>query len=258
MTMNIVRKNKSFEERDFVMTKAFHGDYTALPKKTIINKTRKNVRFKENSMTTIESHRDYTSSERRSMWYTRAEYRYFASKIRIENSDAPLPERKKRYHQSMRIKNIRRCVLKAQSNRFLLKKQRYGIQNDNSQWLSDYYKHHSKPCITEARQRGIENDLELLSIKMKDMNKKQSIRSSCSKMYKTHYNKDTSNFRWSTRDTKVLKDVAPLSMARSSDLRRELCKDLFFRQESGREDVWHRRDETIIGKKPRTKQVKST
>jgi hypothetical protein len=198
-----------------------------------ILKDRKKVRFEERDSVTIVfvlSHRDYISSEYRSVWYTSTEYREFSSKQIREKLNAPLSERKEKHQRSHRINHLRRGVLHSQSDRQLRKKLRK-TNSDYSQWLADFCKGCSESCVTEARQRGMENDLELLNIKIRELTKRQSLstKRQLSKMTKTnnYYNQNTNNARWSTSEAKTLKDVAPNAIKRSPFLHRELCKELF-------------------------------
>lgn len=215
------------EESDSKTTVESPRDYDASSTKTIL-KTRKIVRFEENSTTIIASHRDYTISEHRSVWYIEGQYRSFALKNRMEKMAAPLFKRQERQKQSMRNDNIRQRVLQAQSNQSSRKRQRNKIRNENSQRLSDYYKHMSEACLNEAQQRGMENDLELLDIKIQEISDMQKRRWSYQLPSKTSYNEyATKNARWSTRETNIPKDVAPTAIKRGLSLRPILCKDLY-------------------------------
>jgi len=200
----------------------------------LIHEDRKKVRFKERDLITIvtvASHRDFTSSECLSVWYNPTEYRQFALKEIREMMNAPLLQRKEKHQKSHRINHLRRGVLHSQSDRRLQRKLRRA-NSDYSQWLADFCMGCSDSCVTEARQRGMENDLELLNIKIRELTERQqplARKMQLSKMTKTSncYNQNTSNARWSTSEPKTRKDVAPSAIKRSPGLRRELYKDLF-------------------------------
>lgn len=232
-----IRKDVRFEENSILVIRIEESDpkttvesprdYDASSTKTIL-KTRKIVRFEENSTTIIASHRDYTISEHRSVWYIEGQYRYFALRNRMEKMAAPLFKRQERQKQSMRNDNTRQRVLQAQSNQSSRKRQRNKIRNENSQRLSDYYKDMSEACLNEAQQRGMENDLELLDIKIQEISDMQKRRWSYHVPSKTSYNEyATKNARWSTRETNISKDVSPTAIKRRPSLRPILCKDLY-------------------------------
>jgi hypothetical protein len=203
----------------------------------LIHEDRKKVRFNKRDLVTIvASHRDFTSSECRSVWYNKTEYREFALKEIREKMNEPLQQRKEKHQRSRRINRLRRGVLHSQSDRRLQMKIRR-TNSDYPQWLADFCKDFSDECVTEARQRGMENDLELLNIKIRELIERRPLarkmqplarKMQLSKMTKTSncYNHNTSNARWSTSEPKTRKDVAPNAIKRSSGLRRELCKDL--------------------------------
>jgi len=225
-----IRKDVRFEENSILVIRIEESDpkttvesprdYDASSTKTIL-KTQKIVRFEENSTTIIASHRDYTISEHRSVWYIEGQYRSFALKNRMEKMAAPLFKRQERQKQSQR-------VLQAQSNQSSRKRQRNKIRNENSQSLSDYYKDMSEGCLNEAQQRGMENDLELLDIKIQEISDMQKRRWSYHVPSKTSYNEyATKNARWSTRETNISKDVSPTAIKRRPSLRPILCKDLY-------------------------------
>jgi len=141
----------------------------------LIHEDRKKVRFKERDLITIvtvASHRDFTSSECLSVWYNPTEYREFALKEIREMMNAPLLQRKEEHQKSHRINHLRRGVLHSQSDRRLQRKLRRA-NSDYSQWLADFCMGCSDSCVTEARQRGMENDLELLNIKIRELTERQ-------------------------------------------------------------------------------------
>lgn len=199
----------------------------------VVFSVEKKVVFEEfHIVKTVESHNDYTPSERQSSWFTKQDYRQFKLNVIHEKLTGPLSERKRKHERSMRIENVRRSVLKAQSNRLLGQK----LLKDNkdfsrySEWLSDYVYEQSEQSAIEARQRGMENDLELLDIKMQEMTSRRSERPAfLSKKKQTpmtnKYNKKK-NARWSTNDEKQLKDVAPNAVKRNPVLRGDLCSDI--------------------------------
>jgi len=140
----------------------------------LIHEDRKKVRFKERDLITIvtvASHRDFTSSECLSVWYNPTEYRQLALKEIREMMNAPL-QRKEEHQKSHRINHLRRGVLHSQSDRRLQRKLRRA-NSDYSQWLADFCMGCSDSCVTEARQRGMENDLELLNIKIRELTERQ-------------------------------------------------------------------------------------
>lgn len=208
----------------------------ALPKMAEQDLTKNKVRFEETvTVNMIESHYKYTSSECLSVWYTKAEYRSFNLEETRELLSGPISMRKEKRRRSMRIDNVRYLVLQAQSVRLMQKKR--NTTDDYSTWLADFYSHHSKPCALAARQRGIENDLDLLNIKLRTASSTMLKRSTLfNKLNVSNTNsKGSKNARWSEDDSsdegtygqaKRFKDVAPNAVKSSRNLRRELCKDL--------------------------------
>eukprot|EP00533_Pseudo-nitzschia_delicatissima_P015690 CAMPEP_0197278480 /NCGR_PEP_ID=MMETSP1432-20130617/18730_1 /TAXON_ID=44447 /ORGANISM="Pseudo-nitzschia delicatissima, Strain UNC1205" /LENGTH=180 /DNA_ID=CAMNT_0042744875 /DNA_START=34 /DNA_END=576 /DNA_ORIENTATION=- len=148
----------------------------------------------------------------------------------------PLGERKEKHKKMLRIDNVRRTVLKSQSYQ-LLESKLPNTGNEYSEWLENYIQRHSNQSAAEARQRGIENDLELLDIKMQEMASritKRRPKTPRSQVLKKAYNNDknTKNARWATNDTNSLRDVAPCAIERSSGLRIDLCNDFFHNNKS--------------------------
>lgn len=193
----------------------------------------KKVVFEEfHIVKTVESHNDYTPSERQSSWFTKKDYHQFALNNLHEKLTGPLSERKQKHERSMRIDNVRRSVLKAQSDRLL----RHKLLKDNkdysqySEWLNDCIYEQSEQSAIEARQRGMENDLELLDIKMQEMTSRLSKRPAflSRKMQTptTNKYKNKKNARWSTNQEKQQKDVAPHAVKRNPVLRGDLCSDI--------------------------------
>lgn len=113
----------------------------------------------------------------------------------------------------------------------------YGTGDKKAQWLANFYTRHSGSFVIEARQRGIENDLELLNIKLREASSAMLKRSALFKtltVSKTNNNNNTNNARWSDSQGVIKlglggaansKDRAPIAVKSSSHLRRELCKD---------------------------------
>ncbi len=189
----------------------------------------KTVRFKDGDSESrnIPSYRDYTPLELRSMWYTPTEYGKFALNEVREKMTLPLDERKEKHKRMLRIDNVRRTVLKSQSYQ-LLESKLPNSSTEYSQWMENYVQRHSNQSAAEARQRGIENDLELLDIKMKEMASRITKRPPMSpktKATKKTSNKNAKNARWATNDAKSPRDVAPCAIERSSGLRIDLCND---------------------------------
>ena len=205
----------------------------ALPKMTEQDLTKKKVRFDETvTVNIIESHHKYTSSECLSVWYTKPEYRSFNLEETRELLSGPTSIRKEKRRRSKRVDSVRYLVLQAQSVRMIQKKR--NITDDYSTWLADFYTHHSEPCFLAARQRGIDNDLDLLNIKLRQSYSSSILK--CSTLFNKlnvsdTNNKGSKNARWSEDDnsdegkTKRFKDVAPNAVMSSINLRRELCKD---------------------------------
>jgi len=189
--------------------------------------TRKTVRFsKSNSRSRkVPSHRDYSPLEHRSVWYTPTEYGAFALNEVREKMAMPLDERKEKHKRMLRIDNVRRTVLKSQSYQLIESKLPDDTGDEYTEWLATYVQRHSEQSAAEARQRGIENDLELLDIKMEEMASRITKRATTTtkspvvQLSKKTINK---NARWSNDD---LRDVAPTSIERSYNLRIELCND---------------------------------
>ena len=190
-------------------------------------RNQKKVQFEERyTVTLVESYRDYSSSECRSVWYSEKEYRSFSLEKTWENLTASLPLRRKRHERTLRNENIRHLLVEAQSARFVRKKSSRR-DCDFSQWLADFYEKHSEPCVIEARQRAIENDLELINIKLREASSRLLKRSTLFKKLEvsTTYDKDTNNARWSGSEGTLLGDEAPHVVRSSYGLRRQLCKD---------------------------------
>jgi hypothetical protein len=111
----------------------------------------------------------------------------------------------------------------------LQKKLHSYTNHEYSKWLADFSKGRSEQCLIDAHQRGMENDLELLDIKMREMTSRLSKGLPPLQQQKQEANlPSTRNTRWSTNGGKIVKDAAPNAIKRSPGLRRELCRDLDF------------------------------
>lgn len=113
----------------------------------------KAVRFTDlDSESEIPSYRDFTDMEHRSMWYTEDEYCVFALNEVRHKLTLPIDQQKEKQKQTLRIDNVRRSVLESQSD----------PDDEHCEWLAQYVRRHSEQSAIEARQRGMENDLEVL------------------------------------------------------------------------------------------------
>jgi hypothetical protein len=138
--------------------------------------------------TGIEKHQDWTFDERSSVWYTRENYRSFAieeyrQKIKSGQSTSSIIKYDK-VQRMNRIRRIRSFVIKAQGiiqkkNMLITKednnkndgngkKQHHHDDDNNTKWLAELYHHHSKSCAVVARQRGLDNDMWLLNVKLQE------------------------------------------------------------------------------------------
>lgn len=198
---------------------------TAMTESFSSKSTRKTVRFSNSDSRSkkVPSHRDYSPLEHRSVWYTPTEYGVFALNEVRDKMTMPLVQRKEKHKRMLRIDNVRRTVLKSQSYQ-LIESKLPNTGNEYTEWLATYVQRHSEQSAAEARQRGIENDLELLDIKMQEMASRITKRATIATKTQVELSKKTinNNARWSSDD---LKDVAPTSIERSCTLRIELCKD---------------------------------
>uniref|UniRef100_A0A7S4ER06 Uncharacterized protein n=1 Tax=Pseudo-nitzschia australis TaxID=44445 RepID=A0A7S4ER06_9STRA len=198
-----------------------------------IPQKKKKVSFQQNdTIITVESYLDYSSS----IWYSQKEYRSFSLEETREQLSGPPSLRKVKRERSLRKNDIRRLVIEAQFIKFKGSEE-YGTGDKKAQWLANFYTRHSGSFVIEARQRGIENDLELLNIKLREASSAMLKRSALFKtltVSKTNNNNNTNNARWSDSQGVIKlglggaansKDRAPIAVKSSSHLRRELCKD---------------------------------
>ena len=186
------------------------------------------VRFAEcDSESEIPSHRDFTDIEHRSMWYTEDDYCIFALNEVRHKLTLPIDQQKEKHKQTMRIDNVRRSVLKSQSD-LLLRQKMDNTDDEYSEWLAEFVRRHSEQSAIEARQRGMENDLEVLRIKMQEMTCKLTQRPA---LFRTKIeavkasNKTTNNknARWGTLPKNI---GPPCRVERSSSLGKSLRADL--------------------------------
>lgn len=188
----------------------------------------KAVRFDAyDSESQIPSHRDYTNAEHRSMWCTEDDYCIFALNELRHEMTLSFEQQKQRHQKTQRIDNVRRNVVK-------------------SAWVTDFVHRQSEKAAIEARQRGMENELEVLKIKMEEMTTKLTQRPA---LFRTKVeavktsNRNSSNSksaRWAAlkkdiapgaieRQTSVTaadKDAAPMAIERQSSIRKLLCADI--------------------------------
>ncbi|VEU40277.1 unnamed protein product [Pseudo-nitzschia multistriata] len=194
--------------------------------------TEKEVRFRQaDTIILVETHLNYAHS----IWYSHEEYRLFNVEETREQLSTPMALRKEKRRRSLRAESIRQLVLEAQFMKFKGKKE--DRIEEKIQWLAGFYKSHSAPFAIEARQRGIENDLELLNMKLREASSAILKRSNLFKkltVSKLNNIKNTNNARWSEQKD-VMKgdlegeekkeDKTPIAVKSTSVLRRELCKD---------------------------------
>jgi len=197
--------------------------------KAIVKAPRK-VQFNRTvTITLVQSHREYSDTEFQSLWYSDSEYRLFRLDEVHEKLSAPLRQRKKNEEKYHRREALRRLVVRSQDDRNLQRKLRQS-NCDYSVWLANICKRESESCSVEARTRGMENDLDLLNFKMREMSSDLSMARSPAMLSTTNIrvsldNQNTKNARWSPRGKDTLRDVAPNAIKRNTDLRRALCKD---------------------------------
>jgi hypothetical protein len=219
--------------------------------------TKKKVQFKDKTyVVDILSHHNYSNTERNSAWYNNKEYRAFQLDEKRELLSGPPFERKEKSRRTQQIDSVRSLVLEAQS---FQRKQQVEItsilaSHDNcNKWLAEYYKHHSESCATAARQRGLENDLELININR--VREASSMLLKHSALFKkltvskgtTNYTSANNNASWSPvidRDkqnsslsslsNKLINnnDTSPNTVKSSRMLRLELCKDFDLKSKS--------------------------
>ena len=103
------------------------------------------------------------NNEHCSVWYTKKEYQYFrlAEKNRESFPSHPTTLASTLAQGEQGAANdVRHVVLQAQN----VQRKVYGQKHASaySQWLSDFYKLHSKPYVLAGRMRGLENETMLL------------------------------------------------------------------------------------------------
>lgn len=201
--------------------------------------TKKKVHFKAKTyVVDILSHHGYSNTERNSVWYDKDEYRTFQIDEIRELLSCPLFERKEKSRRTQQIDSIRSLVFEAQS--FQRKQQvettSIPASHDNcSKWLAEFYKHHSESCAIAARQRGLENELELIKLKHSALFRKLTVSKG-----DPNYTSANNNARWSpvidgdkqnpslsSLSNKLTNnnDTSPNTIKSSRMLRLELCKD---------------------------------
>jgi len=167
----------------------------------------------------VTSLRDYTPMEIRSVWYTDKEYGVFAlNELKAKMSS--LDEQQRKHKRMLRIDTVRRSVLKSQADKVLRKKM-CDSNDEYCQWLAKYVKKYTEESAIEARQRGMENGIEILKMKMQEMNNR-SLRPAFRSTSVSSNKNSNRNARWSSNP----KDVAPGIIERSSSLRKLLRTDL--------------------------------
>ncbi len=191
-------------------------------KQPLSYRTGKAVSFTNfDSESEIPSYRDLTELEHRSMWYTEDDYCIFALNEVRHKSTLPIDQQKEKQKQTLRIDNVRRSVLESQSD----------PDDEHSEWLANYVRRHSEQSAIEARQRGMENDLEVLRIKMQEMTSQLTKRRGGPAIFRTkveavkasNKNSNNKNARWGT----LSKNIAPpCRVERSSSLGKSLRADL--------------------------------
>lgn len=175
----------------------------------------------------VSSYHEYTPIEVRSVWYSPKDYGVFALNERKEKMALSLDQQKEKHKRMLRINNVRRSILKSQSDQMLRKKMYNTDYELSACRLAKCVKQHTEQSAIEARQRGMENDLEILKIKMQEMNSRITNRAT----FRTRIdavkisnknNWNNRNARWSSNP----KDIAPGVIERSSSLRKLLRTDL--------------------------------
>jgi len=169
--------------------------------------TRKKVQFKAKTyVVDIQSHHSFSSTERNSVWYNKKEFRTFQLDEKRELLSGFPIERKEQSRRTRQIDNVRSVVLEAQS---LQRKQQEGTTSipasydNNCKRLAEFYKLQSESCAIAARQRGLENDLELININR--VREASSMLLKHSALFKklavskgtTNYTSANNNARWS-------------------------------------------------------------
>ena len=149
-----------------------------MPIKTMNNNNnnsneKKRIRFDRRvKVRNIRSHLDYTFDERSSVWYTVEEYRSFKL-VEINDNLSSRSLLKREKIQQKRIDDVRYLLLRAQevqrnlARNGLSSGRCYSNSEDYSEWLAQFYEHHSEPCAIAAHQRGVQvqNDRETIQIR---------------------------------------------------------------------------------------------
>ena len=231
------------------------------------NKEKKRIRFyRKVNVKKIRSHSDYTFDERSSIWYTNEDYHSFKiMEIRQTLSRRTILSKKEEIQRARRIDAVRYLVLRAQEvQRNLIRnglsggKQSQcqstttpGVCNDYSQWLADFYQHHSEPCVIAALQRGVENDRstikmrrEASSMLLKDSsifknlavsNNDIAAGSKCDDRWSVVERRSTVHYYGSKRSSMVStsNDDIPKPIKRSRHLQRILHQDFDLKKNNG-------------------------
>jgi len=141
------------------------------------NYSTKKVSYNEDvTVKEISTHREWTSNERFSVWYTEDDYRQFALAEKNERLSDPISLKLDQVERSRRIEFVRYLVLRAQHiQRKIAKNNDWSKKEDSSKWLAEFYQHHSEECAIEARHRGLENKLLILDIKLREVLKHSAL-----------------------------------------------------------------------------------
>ena len=199
----------------------------------------------------IPTHREWTHSERLSVWYTDDDFVMFILAEKYKCLSGSSSQKVEHIQRSKRIENVRYLVLQVYHvQRKIAKKacpqkqEQDKDEVDHSKWsdwcwLAEFYQHHSKHCAIGARQRGLENDLWLIDVKIREAsillnnltisnnntsgnNKNDSSANNeqCSAVKRGNYN---SNKRSAISS---FNDYSPNAVIRNRKLRKVLWKDL--------------------------------
>jgi hypothetical protein len=169
----------------------------------------------------IRTHRNYTDHERQLVWYTSEEYRTFKmNEIHdtLNTCISPSALKFEKIQRTKRINEIRYLIVRAQDvhrnvvhnglTTATTTNNNYIMPDYFTKWLADLYHHHSRQCVKEGRQRGIENDLDTIKLRRKTSStymllqrsalfKKLTVSSSSSSSsFNISINKNTENDRW--------------------------------------------------------------
>jgi hypothetical protein len=191
---------------------------------------------KDMTVNEIEHHCELTSKERMSIWYTDDDYRSFNLQETQEQLSGPLAAKIDKIERSKHVIDVQYLVLRAQMvQRKIAKNDTNETKQDYSKWLADFYQHHSESCAIAARQRGLENDLCLLNIKLRDASSmllKNSFLfnglsvSNDNNSINNSVGAAANNERWSVGEGCTNNNKRVASPKSSRNLRRMLCKDL--------------------------------